>query len=56
MAAVMVIPFARDFFALPVSPAGATLVVSGAAVASAAAIEIGLRLVGWRPSENGSRA
>jgi cation-transporting ATPase E len=49
MAIVMVWPFARGFFALPVSPAGAWLVVSIASATAIVAIEIGLRLVGWRP-------
>ena len=53
MAIVMVWPFARSFFALPVSPAGAWLVVSIASAAAIAAIEIGLRLVGWRPEAAG---
>ena len=49
IAGVIVLPFARSFFALPVSPSGATLVVSAVTAASVVAIEIGLRLVGWRP-------
>jgi cation-transporting ATPase E len=49
MVGVMLLPPLREFFALPVSPAGATLVVSVATVVSAVAIEVGLRLVGWRP-------
>jgi cation-transporting ATPase E len=56
MAGVMLLPFARDFFALPVSPAGATLVVGLTTVTSAVAIEIGLRLVGWRATADGARA
>jgi cation-transporting P-type ATPase E len=49
-ALVMAVPFARDFFALPVSPAGATAVVSIATVVAAVAIEVALRLAGWRPA------
>jgi cation-transporting ATPase E len=49
VAGVMLTPLARSFFALPVSPAGATLVVSAVTAASAVAIEVGLRLVGWHP-------
>jgi len=49
IAGVMLLPFVRSFFALPVSPAGASLVVSAVTAVSAIAIEIGLRLVGWRP-------
>ena len=48
MVFVMAVPAVRVFFALPVSPAGATLVVSVATAASVIAIELGLRLVGWR--------
>jgi cation-transporting ATPase E len=55
-AVVMALPFAREFLALPVSPGGATLVVGLATAASAVAIEVGLRLVGWRPSADGVRA
>jgi cation-transporting ATPase E len=47
--AVILLPPVRDFLALPVSPAGATLVVSVATAVSAVAIEVGLRMVGWRP-------
>jgi cation-transporting P-type ATPase E len=56
MVGVMLLPVVREFFALPVSPAGATLVVSVATGASVVAIEVGLRLVGWRPSADGPRA
>ena len=56
MAGVLLLPFAREFFALPVSPAGTTLVVGVTAVASAVAIEIGLRLVGWRATADEARA
>ena len=56
MVGVMALPFVRDFFALPVSPAGATLVVGLTTVASAVAIEIGLRLVGWRSTADEARA
>lgn len=52
---VMALPWARAFFALPVSPQGATLVVGVATVVSAAAIELGLRLVGWRPVQGPAR-
>jgi hypothetical protein len=44
----MLWPFARGFFALPVSPAGAWLVIGAASAAAIVAIELGLRLVGWR--------
>jgi hypothetical protein len=56
MVGVMLLPVVREFFALPVSPAGATLVVTVATGASVVAIEVGLRLVGWRPSAGGPRA
>jgi cation-transporting ATPase E len=46
---VMEVPFARTFFALPTSPGGAGIVVAIATAASVVAIEVGLRLVGWRP-------
>jgi len=49
IAVVILTPFVRSFFALPVSPAGATLVVGAVTAASVVLIEIGLRLVGWRP-------
>lgn len=49
MAAVMVLPFARSFFALPISPDGSQTVVAVATALSIVAIEFGLRLVGWRP-------
>jgi cation-transporting ATPase E len=45
---VMLWPFARGFFALPVSPAGAWLVIGVASAAAVVAMELGLRLVGWR--------
>jgi cation-transporting ATPase E len=48
--AVMFVPFARDFFMLPDSPPGATLVIVAATVAVAAVIEVVLRLAGWRPA------
>jgi cation-transporting ATPase E len=47
---VTFVPFAREFFMLPDSPPGATLVIIAAAVAAAAAIEGVLRLAGWRPA------
>jgi cation-transporting ATPase E len=56
MVAVIFLPFARDFFALPVSPAGATLVVTIATAGAVVAIEVGLRLVGWRPLRSDSGA
>jgi cation-transporting ATPase E len=49
MVGVILLPPVREFLALPVSPAGATLVVSVATAVSAVAIEAGLRMVGWRP-------
>jgi cation-transporting P-type ATPase E len=50
MAVVMLVPFARSFFALPISPGGSGTVVAIATAASVVAIEVGLRLVGWRPA------
>jgi hypothetical protein len=47
--AVMALPFARTFLALPISPGGAQTVIGFATAASVVAIEIGLWLVGWRP-------
>jgi cation-transporting ATPase E len=46
---VVYMPVARSFFALPVAPAGTTLVVLGATAAAAAVMDVGLRLTGWRP-------
>jgi hypothetical protein len=46
---VMFVPFARDFFELPASPPGATVVIVAATVGAAVAMELALRLVGWRP-------
>ena len=43
------IPFTRDFFALPTAPAGTSMVVGLAVFAGCAAVEMGLRAVGWRP-------
>jgi cation-transporting P-type ATPase E len=50
MIAVMLLPPVRAFFALPISPGGAGVVVAIATGLSVVAIEVGLRLVGWRPS------
>jgi cation-transporting P-type ATPase E len=54
--AVMFVPFVREFFMLPLSPPGATVVVVTATVAAAAMIEIVLRLAGWRPLAGGAGA
>ncbi len=43
------VPFAREFFALPASPAGATMAVVFIVEASVIAIELGLAAVGWKP-------
>jgi cation-transporting ATPase E len=48
-AAVMFLPVAREFFALPISPGGSGLVVGAVTVVSAAAIDLGLRWAGWHP-------
>ena len=46
--AVLFIPPARDFFALPLSPPGSRAVVVLTTVGAVAAIEVGLRLTRWR--------
>jgi len=46
-ALVMALPATREFFALPLPPEGAALVVTLASLAAIAAIETGLRLTGW---------
>jgi hypothetical protein len=53
---VMYVPFARTFFELPAAPPGATLVIVAATATAAAAVEIVLRLVGWRPGGSGDPA
>jgi len=50
IATVMALPVAREFFALPISPGGSRLVVTVATLASIVAIDIGLRVFGWRPT------
>jgi len=49
VAAVILLPPAREFLALPLSPRGATLVIALATGAAVVAIDAGLRLAGWRP-------
>jgi cation-transporting ATPase E len=51
MVAIMLLPFARSFLALPISPGGSGAVVAIATAASVIAIEVGLRLVGWVPRD-----
>jgi len=53
---VMYVPLARGFFELPEAPQGATLVIVAATVGAAVAVEIALRLTGWRPGVNGDPA
>jgi cation-transporting ATPase E len=51
--AVMFVPPMRAFFALPASPPGAAVVVVGATALAAVAIELALRLSGWRAATSG---
>ncbi len=56
VALVFVLPAVRSFFALPLAPGGATLVVAAVAAASFASIDVVLRLVGWRPVHEEAKA
>jgi len=50
IAGVLLLPFAREFFALPISPDGSQTVVAVATAAAIGAIELGLRFAGWHPN------